>query len=60
MRKFAVIWFLIPLLTLSCVDEEEFPNTAQGNFEALCKIIDEHYCFFDYKQHGYGLDRHTL
>ena len=40
----------------SCVDEEELPNTPQGNFEALWKIIDEHYCFFDYKQHEYGLD----
>ena len=40
----------------SCVDEDEFDNTPQGNFEALWKIIDEHYCFFDYKQHEYGLD----
>ena len=41
---------------VSCVDEEEFPDTPQGNMEALWKIIDEHYCFFDYKQHEYGLD----
>ena len=41
---------------IGCIDEEEFPNTPQGNFEALWKIIDEHYCFFDYKQHEYGLD----
>ena len=48
---------LIALLSLtSCVDEEEFPDTAQGNFEALWKIIDEHYCFFDYKHQTYGLD----
>ena len=40
----------------SCVNEEEFPDTPKGNFEALWKIIDEHYCFFDYKQHVYGLD----
>jgi hypothetical protein len=40
----------------ACVDEEEFADTPQGNFEALWKIIDEHYCFFDYKQHEYGLD----
>ncbi len=46
---------LATLLT-GCVDEEEFPDTSQGNFEALWKIIDEHYCFFDYKQHEYGLD----
>jgi hypothetical protein len=28
---------------------EEYPNDPHGNFEALWKIIDEHYCFFDYK-----------
>ncbi|MBQ4391654.1 MAG: S41 family peptidase [Prevotella sp.] len=39
-----------------CVDEEEYSDTPQGNFEALWKIIDEHYCFFDYKQQAYGLD----
>ncbi len=52
--------FLVSLVSLvaltSCVDEEERPDTPAGNFEALWKIIDEHYCFFDYKQHEYGLD----
>ena len=43
-------------LFTSCVDEAEYDNTPQGNFEALWKIIDEHYCFFDYKQQTYGLD----
>ena len=45
-----ILLALSQMLT-ACVDEEEFPNTSQGNFEALWKIIDEHYCFFDYKQH---------
>lgn len=40
----------------SCVDEDEYPDDPQGNFEALWKIIDEHYCFFDYKNAEYGLD----
>lgn len=44
------------VFTVSCVDEEEFSDSPQGNFEALWKIIDEHYCFFDYKQQEYGLD----
>jgi len=44
------------LLCLSCVDEEEFADTPRGNFEALWRIIDEHYCFLDYKQHEIGLD----
>ena len=55
MKKFLII--LVGLMSLvSCIDEEEFDNTPQGNFEALWKIIDEHYCFLDYKQHEYGLD----
>jgi hypothetical protein len=40
----------------SCVDEEQYDDTPQGNFEALWKIIDEHYCFFDYKANEIGLD----
>ena len=50
--------FLILLLPLmaACVDEDEYDDTPQGNFDALWKIIDEHYCFLDYKQHEYGLD----
>ena len=34
----------------SCIREDKFDNTPQGNFEALWQIIDEKYCFFDYKQ----------
>jgi len=40
----------------SCVDEEAWSDTPQGNLEALWQIIDEHYCFFDYKQRTIGLD----
>lgn len=56
MKHSASIWKLIfiPLLLLplfaGCIREEEFNNTPQGNFEALWKIIDEQYCFLDYKQ----------
>ena len=44
-----LFYLLLPLLFIGCVDEEQHPNTPQGNFEALWQIIDEHYCFFDYK-----------
>ena len=55
MKKFLII--LVGLMSfVGCIDEDEFANTPQGNFEALWKIIDEHYCFLDYKQHEYGLD----
>lgn len=40
----------------SCVDETEFADNPRGNFEALWKILDERYCFFDYKKAEYGLD----
>ena len=55
MKKILV--FLVSLVVLvSCVDQAEQDNTPSGNFEALWQIMDEHYCFFDYKQHAYGLD----
>ena len=56
MKKYLV--YLVTLLPLfvSCVDTDEQSDTPAGNFEALWQIIDEHYCFFDYKQHEYGLD----
>lgn len=44
------------LATASCIREEEFDNTPQGNFEALWQMLDERYCFFGYKQQEYGLD----
>jgi len=35
----------------SCIDEPETqPNTYAGNFESLWKIIDQKYCFLDYKK----------
>uniref|UniRef100_A0AB33JN72 S41 family peptidase n=1 Tax=Prevotella sp. GTC17262 TaxID=3236797 RepID=A0AB33JN72_9BACT len=52
--RFAISLLLSCLCLLfcfsSCIDEEEFAETPQGNFEALWKIMDEHYCFFDYKR----------
>ena len=52
-RYILIIWSilltLLPLLN-GCIREEEFDNTPQGNFEALWEIIDEQYCFLDYKQ----------
>lgn len=44
------------LLLASCIREEAYENTPEGNFEALWKIINEQYCFLDYKQKEYGLD----
>lgn len=51
MKRILIILIIIPFVLLfsSCFHEEEFSNTKHGNFEALWKIMDERYCFFDYK-----------
>ncbi|MCD8305897.1 MAG: S41 family peptidase [Prevotella sp.] len=57
MRQIAYLFiFALAATFVSCIDEEEFANTSRGNFEALWKIMDEHYCFFDYKAETLGVD----
>ena len=56
-----IVVAIITILSLgSCVDEEEYADNPRGNFEALWKIVDEHYCFFDYKKEQYGLDWNAI
>ena len=55
LRHLSLLCIVIATLT-GCVDEEEYKNTPHDNFEALWRIIDERYCFFDYKASAYGLD----
>lgn len=55
MKRFLIIIFSL-LSLCSCVDEVQFTNTPEGNMEALWKIIDQHYCFLDYKSQAIGLD----
>ncbi len=59
--KKALLLILLPLSVIllslsSCVDEDEFPDNPRGNFEALWKIFDEHYCFFEEKKQALGVD----
>ena len=57
--RFALHLTLITLaacLLTSCVDEDTYDNTRRGNYEALWKIMNEHYCFFSYKQQELGVD----
>lgn len=39
---------LLPCLQ-SCHDIREYADNPEGNFEALWTMLDEHYCFFKYK-----------
>ncbi len=47
--RLLILLVLIGSLT-ACIDEEPRSNTPTDNFEALWQIMDERYCFFDYKQ----------
>lgn len=52
MRNRMISWllFLTCLNGLTaCIREEEYTNDPIGNFDQLWKIIDERYCFLDYK-----------
>ena len=40
---------LVTLTFTSCHPYEEWDDSAEGNFDALWTILDEHYCFFDEK-----------
>ncbi len=44
-----LVVFLLPFAITACVSEEEYDDSPQGNFEALWRIMDEHYCFFTEK-----------
>ena len=60
-RIIPIMFAALLFLTTACVDETEYADNARGNFEALWRAIDEHYCFFDYKREQYGLDwEHVL
>ena len=47
--RFSFFTLLCFFALVSCVDEDEQPDTPDGNFESLWRIMDEHYCFFDEK-----------
>ena len=51
--KYRILHFLLLACSLSlltgCIREEKFADDPQGNFEQLWTIIDEQYCFLDYK-----------
>lgn len=57
MKHLNILFLLIGLLSAtSCIREDMSGNTPEANFESLWKIIDEQYCFLDYKKQEYGLD----
>lgn len=56
MRKIAILFALI-FCVLSCQrGEDTYDTDPQANLDALWTLIDEHYCFLDYKAQEIGLD----
>lgn len=49
-RLLNILLLIVALLPLAaCHEEVEWKNDPYGNFDALWTILDEHYCFFAYK-----------
>lgn len=47
LKYFILLIFIVSIS--SCVKVEDYEDSPHGNFEALWKIMDERYCFFEYK-----------
>ena len=56
MIKKAILWIAALLPFTSCIKEDEYSNSREGNFEALWAIIDERYCFFKEAEEQFGLN----
>lgn len=53
-------YITLPLLLTACIEENDFSNTPNGNFEALWSLIDERYCFFPQAEEEFGLDWNAI
>lgn len=49
--KLKFLYIVLSLFFLSsCFHEDDYNNSKKGNFEALWTILDQKYCFFEYKK----------
>lgn len=55
-RALTYTMLLTAIIVGGCVEEDEYNNSPQGNFDALWNIIDERYCFFEHAEQEFGLD----
>lgn len=49
-KRFPYVLLLYLFFFAGCEKADEYVASPQQNFEALWKILDENYCFFDYKE----------
>jgi hypothetical protein len=46
----SLLFMAFCLAFTACVSEKQYSDSPEGNFEALWKLMDQKYCFFDYKK----------
>ena len=56
MRKIAILFSLVFCMLACQRGEDSCSSDPQANLDALWTLIDEHYCFLDYKATEIGLD----
>lgn len=54
--RYVSLYILLALTLPSCVRGQEDSTTPEDNFQALWRIIDERYCFLDYKKEQLGVE----
>ena len=47
--RYILLMATFAVACMSCHEQEEFDNDPYGNFDALWTNVDQHYCFFKYK-----------
>lgn len=50
------VCLMMALSFFSCEKADEYDSSPVANFQTLWQILDERYCFFDYKAEVYNLD----
>jgi len=56
MKRLLTYTILFAILLSSCIKGDPIDASRTGCFEALWKLMDEHYCFFEYKNKELGVD----
>ncbi len=54
--KYSILSIFLIFTLSSCITEDDYNNDPMGNFNELWRIIDEKYCFLDYK----GIDWNAI
>lgn len=48
-RYIAITFASLAIFATGCINKDEYSDSAIGNFDALWSVINDRYCFFEYK-----------